>query len=93
MLPPLELNIIKKVLDKEKIFCYNCNAYEIFAAMAQLVEHILGKDEVTSSTLVSSSRKTTSIERSLSFFSYIRLCGEFYCFAVDYHVVTLPMVA
>ena len=28
-----------------------------YAAMAQVVEHILGKDEVTSSNLVSSSRK------------------------------------
>ena len=28
-----------------------------YAAMAQVVEHVLGKDEVTSSNLVSSSRK------------------------------------
>ena len=28
--------------------------------MAQLVEHILGKDEVISSTLISSSKKSTS---------------------------------
>lgn len=29
--------------------------------MAQLVEHILGKDEVTSSNLVSSSKKKSSV--------------------------------
>ena len=36
------------------------------AAMAQVVEHILGKDEVTSSNLVSSSRKRKTRE-SVSF--------------------------
>ncbi len=33
------------------------------AAMAQVVEHVLGKDEVTSSNLVSSSKKSRSSER------------------------------
>ncbi len=35
--------------------------------MAQLVEHILGKDEVISSTLISSSKK----ERSFSFVLFL----------------------
>ena len=36
-------------------FCYNVNVVAN-AAVAQLVEHMLGKHEVTSSTLVSSSK-------------------------------------
>ena len=36
-------------------FCYNINVVAN-AAVAQLVEHMLGKHEVTSSTLVSSSK-------------------------------------
>ena len=37
-----------------------------FAAIAQLVERILGKDEVISSNLISSSRKST-VNGALSF--------------------------
>ena len=37
--------------------CYNCTV-DKNAAMAQLVERILGKDEVISSTLISSSKST-----------------------------------
>ena len=37
-----------------------------YAAMAQLVEHILGKDEVISSTLISSSRKACLNDRLFS---------------------------
>ena len=51
---------MKKVLD---IFCrlsYNMQAIAI-AAMAQLVARILGKDEVTSSNLVSSSKNPVRI--------------------------------
>ena len=46
------------MLDKTAFINYNSNVAKINAAMAQVVEHILGKDEVTSSNLVSSSRKT-----------------------------------
>ena len=40
------------------------------AAMAQSVEHVLGKDEVTSSSLVSSSSKALSM-RVLLFFARV----------------------
>ncbi len=36
--------------------------------MAQLAEHILGKDEVISSTLISSSKKTTCFGKSFFYF-------------------------
>ena len=39
-----------------------------YAAMAQVVEHILGKDEVTSSNLVSSSRGSSAKAEELLFF-------------------------
>ena len=40
--------------------CYNIIIKSLkYAAMAQVVEHVLGKDEVTSSNLVSSSRKNS----------------------------------
>ena len=45
------------MLDKIAFINYNSNVAKIYAAMAQVVEHILGKDEVTSSNLVSSSQK------------------------------------
>ena len=43
---------IQKTVDKHTFFCYNNKA---FADMAQQVEHILGKDEVTGSNPVISS--------------------------------------
>ena len=45
---------IQKTVDKHTFFCYNNKA---FADMAQQVEHILGKDEVTGSNPVISSGK------------------------------------
>ena len=45
---------IQKTVDKRTFFCYNNKA---FADMAQQVEHILGKDEVTGSNPVISSSK------------------------------------
>ena len=45
---------IQKTVDKHTFFCYNNKA---FADMAQQVEHILGKDEVTGSNPVISSSK------------------------------------
>ena len=54
-------SFFKKCIDKRKIICYNNQASRgnilVYAAMAQLVEHILGKDEVPSSNLGSSSRQ------------------------------------
>ena len=44
----------------------------MFAAMAQVVEHILGKDEVTSSNLVSSSKKKHFLLGSVSFCVCVR---------------------
>ena len=38
--------------------------------MAQLAEHVLGKDEVTSSNLVSSSKKGLSFDSPFSFYIF-----------------------
>ena len=71
-------------------FCYNNKAEFVqpkqYANMAQLVEHILGKDEVTSSSLVSSSTKKHTISgvfflMRAKFFAHIctislKLCVE-----------------
>ncbi len=48
----------EKSLDKPPDFCYN-NACEKYAVMAQLAEHVLGKDEVPGSNPGNSSRKKT----------------------------------
>ena len=47
-----------------------------YAAMAQVVEHVLGKDEVTSSNLVSSSKKDRLAEKPVFLFAV------FLCFRV-----------
>ena len=50
------------------------------AAMAQLVEHILGKDEVISSTLISSSKKILTCKSGdflFCFVNFIRFCDRF----------------
>ena len=44
---------------------YNNLTIQQFAAMAQSVERILGKDEVTGSIPVSSSKKSTSFNLSI----------------------------
>jgi hypothetical protein len=44
----------------------------MYAAMAQSVERVLGKDEVTSSNLVSSSKKSPEIARFQGFFFCFR---------------------
>ena len=49
---------------------YNNQVANNYAAMAQEVERILGKDEVTSSTLVSSSKKDHQL---MVFFVYINV--------------------
>ena len=46
----------KKTIDKSILLWYNIKRAARDAAMAQLVEHMLGKHEVISSTLISSSR-------------------------------------
>ena len=56
------------MLDNSYKLSYNNKVAIEYAAMAQEVERILGKDEVTSSTLVSSSKKN---EASTSFFFYL----------------------
>ena len=57
---------IQKTVDKRTFFCYNNKA---FADMAQQVEHILGKDEVTGSSPVISS-KDRDAQSPLSFFMH-----------------------
>ena len=47
--------LLKFILDFISPLAYNIKA-DKFAAMAQMVEHILGKDEVTGSIPVSSSK-------------------------------------
>ena len=51
--------------------------------MAQMVERVLGKDEVTGSIPVSSSKKTL-VRMNKSFFSYIRLRRVILSFAQLY---------
>ena len=57
------------MLDNSYKLSYNNKVAIEYAAMAQEVERILGKDEVTSSTLVSSSKK----ERSNRFVLFLSL--------------------
>ena len=57
---------IRHAIDKSKILCYNSKGR--YAAMAQLVEHILGKDEVISSNLISSSRKPECVSVRVFYF-------------------------
>ena len=47
-----------KTLDNKRSYMYNNCAIKYCAAMAQSVERILGKDEVTGSIPVSSSKKS-----------------------------------
>lgn len=42
-----------------------------YAAMAQVVEHVLGKDEVTSSNLVSSSKSSSFSNEELFLFTEV----------------------
>lgn len=53
----LFLKNIEFLLDIVRALSYNNKVANIYAAMAQMVERVLGKDEVTSSNLVSSSTK------------------------------------
>ena len=64
---------IQKTVDKHTFFCYNNKA---FADMAQQVEHILGKDEVTGSNPVISSRKNPGLSTSRDFFTASRFCRD-----------------
>ena len=49
----------RHVFNKAVAFLYKSGVRRTYAAIAQSVERILGKDEVTSSNLVSSSTETT----------------------------------
>ena len=52
--------------------CYNIIIKSLnYAAMAQVVEHVLGKDEVTSSNLVSSSNKKSKSNDLLFLFVFV----------------------
>ncbi len=53
-------------LDKRDPVCYNSRAVSDNAAMAQLVERVLGKDEVPGSNPGSSSRKTPTCKQVLT---------------------------
>ena len=53
-------------VDNPHIICYN--KFRSDAAMAQSVEHILGKDEVISSILISSSRKIDNSHKRIVYF-------------------------
>ena len=69
---PFSQNFFQKAIDKRIFFCYNyirCNQ-TTFAAMAQQVEHVLGKDEVTGSNPVSSSRKGLYLRKVLFPFAF-----------------------
>ena len=62
-----------KTLDNKHSYMYNNCAIKYCAAMAQSVERILGKDEVTGSIPVSSSKNPT------------RFCEwDFYFFTINY---------
>ena len=54
------------------MICYNIKVVNRRhnAGMAQSVEHVIGNDEVISSILITSSRKSTSAKQ-MCFFSYI----------------------
>ncbi len=52
----LFLKNIEFLLDIVRALSYNNKVANIYAAMAQMVERVLGKDEVTGSIPVSSSR-------------------------------------
>ena len=61
-----KLKYLKKSLDKQGEIIYNIKRCKC-AAMAQVVEHILGKDEVTSSSLVSSSKNKALLRKCFIF--------------------------
>ena len=79
----------KKVLTKPDLACIinavvsDRNAVNPCAAMAQAVERILGKDEVTSSILVSSSKKSHTNVWDFYFFTI-----HFSLFTIHYQLFT-----
>ena len=76
---------INKTLDNMRTYMYNNCAIKHCAAMAQSVERILGKDEVTGSIPVSSSKKFRT-----------RKCAEFFVYylsnppSILYNIKTMP---
>ena len=77
----IAINKFKKLLDKALFFCYN---YFANATMAQLVEHILGKDEVIGSIPISSSKCLT---RASGVFVFKKKTRRSACFASKIKVV------
>ena len=57
----------QKVLTKRPSLCYNNQARKAYAAIAQSAERILGKDEVISSNLISSSKQPRGKDLSRGF--------------------------
>ena len=72
---------INKTLDNKDRYMYNNCAIKYCAAMAQSVERILGKDEVTGSIPVSSSKKFRT-----------RKCAEFLLIHYYFFTVNLKTV-
>ena len=70
--------IFKKTLDNLFPLGYNSKAVSKNAAIAQSVERILGKDEVASSNLASSSTKPV-IPTGMAVFLYYGLTGNLKC--------------
>ena len=78
------MEIFKKVLTNQFLFVIMTLAEREYlrkrAAMAQLVEHILGKDEVPSSNLGSSSKKRSNrLYDGCFFFLAFRGCEALLC--------------
>ena len=60
-------DFLEKTLDNFRSMIYNSEAVKRNAAIAQQVERILGKDEVASSNLASSSKKALEPQRFWGF--------------------------
>ena len=63
-------------MTKAKLFAIIYKSSEDDAGMAQLVEHVIGNDEVISSTLIASSKKAT---QSGCFFIFFQRLGMSFC--------------
>ena len=66
---------MQKTLDKQDEICYNDKVVRKNAGMAQSVEHVIGNDEVISSILITSSKKSFKI--SVEIFEWL------FCFLAD----------
>ena len=66
---------MQKTIDKQDEICYNDKVVRKNAGMAQSVEHVIGNDEVISSILITSSKKSFKI--SVEIFEWL------FCFHAD----------